>query len=313
MKLLSIVLSFRNEEKNIPLIVHSIVANMKKVENWNYEIIFVNDASDDNSEVEILKLQKFFNIKLINMSRNFGISACVIAGFRYSKGDALIYMDTDMQDPPEIIPDLIKKYESGFEVVHTRRVERLGEPIAKLRLTKFAYKIINYLSDIKLPIESGDFKLISKKAVEHILKMNEKDPYIRGLSVWVGFNQSFYDYVRQPRAIGKSKFNFFSKNPYLEFLRAITSFSSKPLYFGVFIGIITILISLILIFYSFIIKLFNMSVTGIPSVLIAISFFSGIILIKLGIISLYLKRIFDQTKNRPEYIIKDIKENKDND
>ena len=108
-----------------------------------------------------------------------------------------------------------------------------------------AYKIINYLSDIELPIESGDFKLISKMAVEHILKMNEKDPYIRGLSVWVGFNQSFYYYVRQPRAQGVPKFNFFSKNPYLEFLRAITSFSSKPLYFGVFIGIITILISLI--------------------------------------------------------------------
>ena len=311
MKLLTIILSFRNEEKNVPIIVKRIHESLKELTNWSYEIIFVNDASQDNSENEIIKLQENYNIKLINLSRKFGVPASIMAGFNYAQGDAIIYMDTDLQDPPEILPNLVLKFEEGFDVVHTRRVKRLGEPIHKLFITKIAYKFINYLSDINLPIESGDFKLISKRALNHILKMKEKDAYIRGLSVWVGFNQTFFDYVRQPRKEGFSKYTFFTKNPYLEFLRAITSYSSKPLYIGIFLGLITIIISFCLIIYSIIIKYINITATGIPSVLITISFFSGIILLKLGIISLYLKRIFDQTKNRPEYIIKDIIENKD--
>ena len=306
MKLISIILSFKNEENNIEPIVSRISETFKKISGWDYEIVFVNDNSSDNSEKVIKKLQLNHNITLINMSRNFGVSACVMAGFKNSKGEAVVYMDTDLQDPPELITDMLSYLEKGYDVVHTRRLKRLGEPKHKLFLTKIAYKFINFLSDIKLPIEVGDFKLISRKALNEIINMKEKNPYLRGLSVWVGFDQVYVDYVRQPRKEGSSKFNFFTKNPYLELIRAVTSFSSKPLYLGLVIGIFTIMISILLILYSIIIKLFNLSNTGVPSILISISFFSGVILLKLGIISLYLSRIYDQIKNRPEYIIKSV-------
>ena len=312
MKLISIILSFKNEENNIEPIVSRISETFKKISGWDYEIVFVNDNSSDNSEKVIKKLQLNHNITLINMSRNFGVSACVMAGFKNSKGEAVVYMDTDLQDPPELITDMLSYLEKGYDVVHTRRLKRLGEPKHKLFLTKIAYKFINFLSDIKLPIEVGDFKLISRKALNEIINMKEKNPYLRGLSVWVGFDQVYVDYVRQPRKEGSSKFNFFTKNPYLELIRAVTSFSSKPLYLGLVIGIFTIMISILLILYSIIIKLFNLSNTGVPSILISISFFSGVILLKLGIISLYLSRIYDQIKNSPEYIIKSVIKKKKN-
>ena len=306
MKLVSIVLSFKNEEKNINEIVSLIDNVFKNLSNYNYEILFINDLSTDKSEEVIKKLQLNYNIILINMSRNFGGAACTMAGFEHSNGDVIIYMDTDLQDPPELIHELLKNYENGFEVVHTKRKKRLGEPAIKLFFTKIAYRFINFISEINLPKDTGDFKLISRKVLNHILEMKEKDPYIRGLPIWVGFNQKYVEYDRQPRAHGETKYNFFSLNPYMEIIRAITSFSAKPLYLGVIMGLITILLSIILIFYSFLIKLLNTSATGVPSILIAISFFSGVILLKLGIISIYLKKIFEQTKGRKEYIIKDI-------
>lgn len=306
MKKLSVILSFKNEEKNIPIIIERLQAVFGQLSTWNNEIIFVNDNSTDKSEDIIKSFQKNYNITLINLARNFGVSASVLAGFEMSKGDIIIYMDSDLQDPPEIIPDLIKKFEEGYDIVHTRRVKRLGEPAHKLFLTKIAYKIINYFSDIDLPIECGDFKLISRRALNEIINMKEKDPYLRGLSIWVGFDQAFYDYVRQPRKTGQSKFTFFTKNPYLELIRAITSFSSKPLYLGILLGLFTIVFSIVLILYSLFIKFFDLATSGVPSILITISFFSGVILVKLGIISLYLGRIYEQIKNRPQYIIKDI-------
>ena len=306
MKKLSVILSFKNEEKNIPIIIERLEKVFRNLNTWKNEIIFVNDNSTDKSEEVIKSFQKNHNIILVNLARNFGVSASVLAGFEISKGDITIYMDTDLQDPPEIIPELIKKFEEGYDVVHTRRVKRLGEPVHKLFLTKIAYKIINYFSDIDLPIECGDFKLISRRALNEIINMKEKDPYLRGLSIWVGFNQAFYDYVRQPRETGESKFTFLTKNPYLELIRAITSFSSKPLYLGIVLGLFTVIFSIVLILYSLFIKFSGLASSGVPSILIAISFFSGVVLIKLGIISLYLGRVYEQIKNRPQYIIKDI-------
>ena len=131
------------------------------------------------------------------MSRTFGVGPCVLAGFKQTKGDCIIYMDSDLQDPPELISELIAKYEKGADVVHTIRTKRLGEPFLKLFITKIAYKIINFLSDIKLPVESGDFKLISRKALNKILDQDEFRPYIRGLSVWVGFKQEYVKYIRK--------------------------------------------------------------------------------------------------------------------
>jgi len=310
MKLLSVVFSFRNEEGNIKELVNRINISLEKLTNWNYELIFVNDDSTDNSESILLNLQKKYPIRIINMSRNFGVDPCVLAGFRNAKGDAIVYLHTDLQDPPEIIPDLIKKHEEGFDVVHTIRKKRKGESKFRMLVTRIAYLLINILSDINLPIEAGDYKLISRKALDKILNQREFRPYVRGLSVWVGFKQTFYKYERQARGSGKSKMSLLSKGPVTDFITGITSYSLKPLYIGIFFGFLSIIISVLLIIYALYLKFSNLAIPGSTSIIIAVSFFSGILLFTLGVIGVYLARIFEQTKGRDQYVIKEIKDYK---
>ena len=202
MKLISFVFSFRNEEKNLKNLIDRVHKSVQKTQNWDYELIFVNDDSTDNSENILLDLQKKFPIKIINMSRRFGTNPCVLAGFENCSGDCIIYMDSDLQDPPELITELVKQHEKGFDIVHTKRTKRLGEPKFKLFFTNIAYTIIHKLSDINLEKDVGDFKLISKRALDKILEQKEYNPYIRGLSVWVGFKQTYVDYVRDAREAG---------------------------------------------------------------------------------------------------------------
>ena len=210
MKLLSVVFSFRNEEENINELIKRVTTVLHKLNNWSYELIFVNDFSNDDSEKILIELQKQYPITIINLSRKFGIGPGILAGFATAKGDALIYMDSDLQDPPELIPDLISKFEVGADVVHTKRTKRLGEGIFKMLMTNIAYRLINLTSNISLPIQSGDFKLLSRRAIEHINNLKEYNPYVRGLTVWIGFKQETVDYVRHERSGGQTKQAFFS-------------------------------------------------------------------------------------------------------
>ena len=308
MKLVSIVFSFRNEEKNLKELVSRVDATFKKVENYEYELIFVNDDSNDNSEKTLEDLQDSHRIKIINMSRTFGVGPCVLAGFKYSSGDCIIYLDSDLQDPPELIPKLLDEFEKGHDVVHTVRKKRLGESGVKLFFTKLAYKTINRLSEIDLPIEAGDFKLISKRVLQRILSQKEFRPYVRGLSVWVGYKQSFVHYTREARAHGKSKFSLFSQGPITEFINGVTSYSLKPLYIGIFLGFFSLLFSVLLIAYALYAKFNDLAIPGTTGILIAVSFFSGILLFTLGIMGIYIARIFEQTRGREKYIIKEIKD-----
>ena len=310
MKTLSIVFSFRNEEGNIEPLITRISKTMKKIEGWKHELIFVNDDSTDNSEEILINLQKDHPIKIINMSRKFGIDPCVLAGFRNCSGDAIIYLHSDQQDPPEIIPELIKKYEEGSEIIHTVRTKRKGEGKFRMFVTKIAYKTIHALSDINLPIQAGDYKLISRKALDVILKQKEFRPYVRGLSVWVGFKQDYVYYEREPRGEGKSKMPLLSAPVINDYILGITSYSLKPLYLGIIFGFFAIFISFLLIIYALYLKFSNLAIPGSTSIIIAISFFSGILLFTLGIIGIYLARIFEQTKGRDQYIIKNIKDYK---
>ena len=182
-------------------------------------------------------MQKRNPIRIVNLSRRFGITPGILAGFSVSKGDAIIYMDSDLQDPPELIPKLIEKFNNGTDVVHTKRTKRLGEGMIKMILTKIAYRIINKTSSIPLPVDSGDFKLLSRKVVDHINALKEHNPYIRGLTVWVGFKQDFVDYVRESRSSGESKFSSIWSGPIAEFVRGITGYSTGPLYLGVIVGL----------------------------------------------------------------------------
>ncbi len=307
MKLISFVFSFKNEEKNLNELIKRVDDSVKKLSNYDYEMIFVNDASEDNSEKLLENLQKKFPITIINMSRTFGVGPCVLAGFKQAKGDCIIYMDSDLQDPPEIIEKIIKEYEKGAEIVHTVRTKRLGESKFKLLITKIAYKIINFLSDINLPIEAGDFKLISKKALNKILEQREFRPYIRGLSVWVGFKQARVEYIREARNEGSTKFPLLSAGPVTEFISGVTAYSLKPLYFGIILGMISIIFSMILIVYALYMKFTDIAVPGTAGIIITISFFSGIILLALGITGIYIARIFEEVRGRDRYVIKDIK------
>jgi len=310
MKLISFVFSFRNEEKNLKSLINRVHKSVQKTQNWDYELIFVNDDSTDNSENILLDLQKQFPIKIINMSRRFGTNPCVLAGFENCSGDCIIYMDSDLQDPPELITELIKQHEKGFDIVHTKRTKRLGEPKFKLFFTNIAYTIIHKLSDINLEKDVGDFKLISKRALDKILEQKEYNPYIRGLSVWVGFKQTYVDYVREAREAGESKFSLFAEGPVTQFIRGVTSYSLKPLYLGVLLGFFAFLFSILLIIYAFYAKVSGIAVPGTTGILIVISFFSGALLSTIGIMGIYLARIFEQTKGRTRYVIKDIKDYK---
>ena len=252
-----------------------------------------------------------FPIKIINMSRRFGVAHCIIAGLNHSKGDVVIYMDSDLQDPPEIIPQLITKYLDGSEVVHTKRTSRSGEPFTKLFLTKIAYKIINYFSEINLEENAGDFKLLSRKAVNEILKLPEYSTYIRGLSAWVGFKQDVVLYDRLPRSKGKSQFPILSRGPMTEFLRGLTAFSATPLFFSLIFSFLSIALAIIIGIYAVYIKVIGVSASGIPSILIALSFFNGVTLFAIGILGIYISQIYYEVKKRPKYIIKEIIEKKD--
>jgi len=307
MKLISLIFSFKNEEKNIQELIDRVSKTLSQLKDrWNYEMIFVNDASTDKSEQILIELQNNYPITIINMSRTFGVGPCVLAGFKESKGDAIIYMDSDLQDPPELIKDLITEHEKGFDVVHTVRSKRLGEPWLKLFLTKIAYKVINFLSDVPLPVEAGDFKLISRTALDKILKQKEFRPYIRGLSVWVGFKQGFINYIREARHQGQTKFPLLSHGPINQFISGVTAYSLKPLYLAIIFGIFAFLFSLILMIYALFTKLSGLSVPGTSGILITVSFFSGVILFCIGIMGIYLARIFEEVRGRDSYIIKNI-------
>ncbi|HUN90544.1 MAG TPA: glycosyltransferase family 2 protein [Burkholderiaceae bacterium] len=306
--LISFVFSFRNEEENIPELVRRVSAAASLIPDSSYELIFVNDASSDRSVELLTELQARQPIRIITMSRRFGVTPCVMAGLAHARGDAVVYMDSDLQDPPELVPQMVEKFRDGADVVHTTRTHRDGESAFKMWLTRRAYRVINFFSDINLPENTGDFKLLSRKIVDQILALPEYDPYMRGLSIWVGFRQEFIYYRREARFGGRTKMPLIGKGPIREFIRGLTAFSAAPLYISFFLGLATSLVAVILIVYALATKLLGVAAEGASSVLIAVAFFGGVILMTNGIMGLYLARIYDESKGRPRYIIRNIAE-----
>lgn len=303
-KLVSVVLSFRNEEEVIPELLRRLHKVAKSLP-INYELIFVNDDSTDRSLELLMKHQEQDkNIKIINMSRKFGIAPCVMAGFRHAKGDAVIYMDADLQDPPELIPTLLQKWKEGADVVHTTRTKRRGENAFKAWLTKQAYKAINFMADIDVPENAGDFKLLSRRVVDKVAQLKEYDPFMRGLVRWVGFKQVQVFYEREPRFAGKTHFSLWrSINPEKEFIRGITSFSAVPLYFALVMGFAISLGALVYLIYIIITKPMVTHLPGLPASMVVMLFLVGTILFTIGILGIYVGRIHHDIKNRPDYII----------
>ncbi len=304
--LLSVVFSFRNEEGNIPELVSRVSEAILGIEGMNYEIIFVNDSSTDRSFEILSDLQNKYPITIINMSRKFGVMPCVLAGLKHTRGDIVVYMDSDLQDPPELIPELVKKHKNGAEVVHTTRTHREGENAFKMWITSKAYRVINYFSSIDLPVNTGEFKLLSRRAVDQILQLDEYDPYMRGLSVWIGFKQDYVLYSREKRHSGVTHYPIFGKGPAVEFIRGLTAYSTTPLYMSFFIGLFASFVAVMIILFAVVTKLIGISAAGASSTLIAIAFFGGLILMSNGVLGIYISKIYYETTGRPRYIIESI-------
>ena len=303
------VLSFRNEARNLEEMVNRLIASLRKVKHLEFELIFVNDASTDGS-LDILKnLQRGVSpeIVIVNMSRNFGVAECVLAGFEVSQGANIVYMDCDLQDPPEIIPTLLDRAsETGAEIVHTKRISRAGESWMKLQITSLGYKYLSRFYETPIPIEAGDFKLLTRRIVDLILRHKEHLPFIRGSIANLGFSQSFVEYSRDPRADGakNTKFRVFSwrwLSGHID--RTLISFTDVPLKISLMTGFLVSILSMIGIFLVVLMKIFNLSVGGWAAIMVSVCFLGGIQMIIIGIVGLYINVIYRETKARPIYII----------
>ncbi len=300
----SIVIPVYNEEE----VLAETYKRLKKVMDSTgekYELLFVNDGSKDRSAAIIKDFcQRDPNVRLLNFSRNFGHQLAITAGMDYASGEAVVVIDADLQDPPEVILEMIAKWKAGCDVVYGKRVKRKGETFFKKFTAALFYRLLRRMTDVDMPVDAGDFRLLDRKVCEEIKKMREKSRYIRGLVSWVGFRQETVEYVREERWAGETKYPL---RKMLKFaMDAVTSFSYKPLKLATYVGFILSLSSFLYLLVVLYQKLFtNNVVPGWASIMTINLFFNGVILIILGIIGEYIGRIYEETKDRPLYIVKE--------
>jgi dolichol-phosphate mannosyltransferase len=304
-KIVSIVLPIFNEEKNIPLILDRIrTIFTEKVDKYDYEVICVDDGSKDNSFTileEISKKDK--HIKVLNFSRNFGHQLAITAGYDYSAGDAVICMDADLQQPPELVPQMIEKWEEGYDIVYTIRHSSVKQSILKTAIPSFFYTLINLISKTKINKNAADFRLISRNALNEFLQMREANRFIRGMVGWIGYRTTTIDYEVQKRIHGQSSYSISRLITFA--IDAITSFSGTPLRFAFMLGLIIASLSFVTIIYYIIQYVFFDAryISGWLSVWISILFLGGIQLIFIGIVGEYIFKIYIEVKGRPLYIV----------
>ncbi len=304
MKKISVVVPMYYEEEVAEECYKRTKNVLNELNNYEQEIIFVNDGSKDMT-LEILEriAENDKTVKVLSFSRNFGHQSAVQAGLKYTTGDAIVIMDADLQDPPELIKEMIQLWESGNEVIYAKRKKREGESIFKVFTAKIFYKILNGLSTVEIPKDTGDFRLADRKVIDVINSMPEHDKFLRGLFSWVGFKQIPLEYTRKERYAGKTKY------PLRKMLKlakdGILSFSTKPLKFVGGIGILSIFISIAILIYALVsYKLgLNNLTAGWTSIMVTITFFTGVQLLSLYMIAEYISRIYEESRGRPVYII----------
>ncbi len=303
-KKISVVIPAYNEEDIISTTLDRVLSVLEKNNYTDYEIIVVNDGSSDKT-VQTLNSYSQINtsIKVVSFSRNFGHEAATTAGLHHADGDYIFIIDADLQDPPELFPEMIKKMEeTGADVVYGVRNSRKGESLLKKATSRGFYRTFNMLSDFKFPVDTGDFRLLNRKVLAAFNNLSEKKKYVRGLFSWLGFTQEPFYYDREERSAGISKYN------YRKLLRlaldVIFSFSKKPLKIAFSLGIFCILTALALLIYVMVSKAIY-SVPGWASTVTIIVFFGGIQMFMIGVLGEYLSIIFDEVKKRPEYIVKE--------
>lgn len=306
MSRISVIISCYNEEKAIPLFYEEMEKHIKDFENTEFEYIFVNDGSTDNTLQVIKNLKNKDNkIKYVSFSRNFGKEAAIFAGLEHSTGDYVTLMDADLQDPPHLLKDMYKAIiEEGYDSVGTRRVSRKGEPVIRSFFARMFYRIINKVSNIQMVDGARDYVLMTRQVVNSILSLKEYNRYTKGLFSFVGFKTKWIEYENVQRVAGETKWSFWKLFIYA--LEGITAFSTKPLVFSSIIGLMFCIISFLLIlFIIFKTLILGDPTSGWPSLVCIIFMVSGIQLFSLGIIGQYLSKTYLEVKRRPIYIIKE--------
>lgn len=299
---ISVVIPIFNEQENIQELLSRLVNVLKPI--YDYEIILIDDGSRDQSSVMIAKAcLENKNIKLISFSRNFGHQIAISAGLRYAAGDAVIVMDGDLQDPPEVLPMFIDKWKEGYEVVYAIRQKRKENVIKKFCYYLF-YRLMSYLAPFDIPLDSGDFSIVDRKIVAILNSLPERNKFIRGLRAWSGFNQIGLEYERAARFKGKPKFTF--KKLFKLAYDGLISFSDVPLKFASSLGLILVIVSFVAILYVAFVKIFIKQniIEGWASTTIIVLLIGGIQFLLFGIFGEYISRIFDEVKQRPEFIVK---------
>jgi dolichol-phosphate mannosyltransferase len=304
MKVSVIVPVYREEKSIAPFLLR-----MEKVLDslaMHYEIIFCLDPSPDKTRLVIEEnINRNNNIKLIEFSRRFGQPAATMAGMKKCGGDICIVIDVDLQDPPELIPQMMEKWRAGYNVVYAKRRSRKGETLIKKAVSYTGYKVINKLADISIPVNTGDFRLMDRLVLDEINKLPETNGFLRGLVAFVGFKQTFVEYDRDSRFSGRGNYNKFLGSLKIG-LNGLICYSSKPLQFMALFGFCIAVFGFILAVYYAIQKFVSDITPGLPSIIIVITIFSGVQLFSIGLLGEYVARIYDEVKRRPMYIIAEV-------
>lgn len=303
MKKISIIIPAYNEEESLPILYERLNKLINEVKNYEFEVLFVNDGSTDNT-IQIIKelRQKDDHISYVDFSRNFGKEVAMIAGLDYAKGDCAIFMDADLQDPPELIPELIKYWEEGYDDVYAKRSSRKGETWLKKFTSKMYYKVLQSLTKIPIQKDTGDFRLLDRRCVNALKKLRESQRCSKSMFSWIGYNKKEVVYDRDPRVAGKTKWNY--KKLMDLAIDGITSFTTSPLRLSTYLSIPTFLLLFVYAIYVIIKCIVTATfIQAFQAVILLILFFSGVQILLFGIIGEYLGRIFNETKNRPLYFV----------
>jgi dolichol-phosphate mannosyltransferase len=309
-KQVSVIVPVYKEASNIRPFLDRLEAVLNK-SHFSYEIIFCLDPSPDNTEEVIQQeIQRNPDIKLLVFSRRFGQPAATMAGILYCSGENCIVIDVDLQDPPELIDSMYQKLKEGYEVVYAKRRSRKGETLMKRVISYFGYKVINQMSEVQIPRNTGDFRIMTRRVIEELRSLNESHGFLRGLVAYVGFKQAFIEYDRDERLLGKGNYNRFTGSLKIG-LNGLISFSSKPLQLMSIAGAIVAGFSFLVGAWYVVQKLIGVDLTpGLSTTVLVVTFFSGIQLLSLGLIGEYIGRIYDEVKRRPLFIIDKVVTNK---
>ena len=311
MKKITIIIPAYNEEESLPFLYERLDKLMGDMKNYDFEILFVNDGSKDKTISIIKELRKKDKrISYLDFSRNFGKEIAMIAGLDYATGDCVIFMDADLQDPPELIPELVKYWEEGYDDVYAKRRSRKGETWLKKFTSKMYYKVLQKTTRIEIQKDTGDFRLLDRRCVNALRKIRESERNTKSMFSWIGYKKKEVLYDRDPRVAGTTKWNYIKLIDLA--IDGITSFTTSPLRLSTYIAIPTFLV--LFVYFIYVIAkscIIHEAIQAFQAIILLILFFSGVQILLFGILGEYLGRIFKETKNRPLYLVNEYNDEKE--